>query len=312
MVFRFLRICCAWGILTLMTASTALSIEPLTNHVMDGITGQATAEQSAESRETAYALPTETTLRDDTLRLLLPKQDLSPSILDNDHTNAVIMDFLGVEANERLGLEAEDFHGKAEVGTITYTDEDTLTSVILSGTFTGFFEVPSTFQDGLAEHDIRVSESRIPDQVISDSNDGISDFILSYQGATYTAKDIIDSDTSFSARPNRQVQLVGRAGDKPLNILVPNGHGDDTTWHVMTTIPAGEAFVQIDVNRLYTHHNMKYTVKIANNKGGLNAGDPGSIPTDRSGTLGTLYMGGDGRTTIEPGSIVITTFDDGV
>jgi len=312
MAFRFLRICCAWGILTLMTASTALSIEPLTNHVMDGITGQATAEQADESRETAYIIPTETTPRDDTLRLLLPKQSLTPSILDSDHTNAVIIDFLGVEANERLGLEAEDFYGDAEVGTILYTDEETLTSVILSGTFTGYFEVPSIFKDGLAEHNILVSASRIPDQVISDSNNGISDFILSYQGATYTAKDIIESDTSFLVRPNRQVQLVGRAGDKPLNILIPNGHGEATKWNVMTTVPAGEAFVQIDVNRLYNHHTMKYTVKIANNKSGLNAGDPGSLPTDRSGTLGTLYMGGNGRTTIEPGSIVITTFDDGV
>ncbi|BCS96062.1 hypothetical protein DSLASN_16940 [Desulfoluna limicola] len=312
MASRFLWICCAWGTLTLMTASAALSIEPLTNHVMDGITGQATAEQADESRETAYVIPTETTPREDTLRLLLPKQSLTPSILDNDHTSAVIMDFLGVKADERLGLEAEDFHGEAEVGTITYTDEDTLTSVIFSGTFTGFFEVPSSFKDGLSEHDILVSSSRIPDQVISDSNEGISDFILSYQGATYTAKEIIGSDASFSARPNRQVQLVGQAGDKPLNILIPSGHGQDTTWHVMTTIPAGEAFVQIDVNRLFTHHTMKYTVKIANNKGGLNAGDPGSMPTDRSGTLGTLYMGGDGKTTIEPGTIVITTFDDDV
>ena len=312
MASRFLWIGCVWGTLTLMTASTALSIEPLTNHTMAGITGQATAQQSDESRETAYALPTETTPRDDTLRLLLPKQSLTPSILDNDHTNAVIIDFLGVEANERLGLEAEDFYGDAEVGTIIYTDEETLTSVILSGTFTGFFEVPSTFRDGLAEHDIRVSESRIPIQVIKDSNDGKSDFILSYQGTTYTAKDLVGDATSFSARPNRQGQLVGRAGDKPLNILIPSGHGDDTTWNVMTTIPAGEAFVQIDINRIFNHHTMKYTVKIANNKGGLNAGDPGSLPTDRSGTLGTLYMGGDGKTTIEPGSIVITTFDDGV
>jgi len=312
MAFRFLRICCVWSTLTLMTASTALSIEPLTNNAMDGITGQATAEQADESRETAYIIPTETTPRDDTLRLLLPKQSLTPSILDNDHTNAVIIDFLGVEANDRLGLDAEDFHGEEEIGDITYTDEESHTSVILSGNFTGYFKVPSTFKDGLTEHNIMVSASRIPDHVIDDSNNGTADFILSYQGATYTAKDLIESDTSFSARPNRQVQLVGRAGDKPLNILVPKGQGTDTTWNVITTIPAGEAFVQIDVNRIINHHSLKYKVKIANNKGGLNAGDPGSLPTDRSGTLGTLYMGGDGKTTVEPASIVITTFDDGV
>jgi len=314
MAYQILWICCVWGVLTLMTASTALSVEPLTNHAMGGITGQATVQPSNEKRETAYSIPTETTTPDDILQIGRPDQSMTLSTLGSDRYNAVLLDFLGVKANEKLGIEAKDFHGKAEVGNIVYTDEDTLTSVVLSGTFTGFFEVPSLFKDGRNEHEIQVSPSNIPQQIIDSYNNGKGshDFILSYHGTAYDPGDISESTPSIIAKPNRQAQLVGRAENKPLNILVPRGYGDKTTWNVITTIEPGKSFVHIDINRLTTHHNLKYTIKIANNEEGLNAGDTGSRPTDRSGTLGTLYMGGDGKTTIEPGSIVITTFDDGV
>ncbi|VVS95211.1 hypothetical protein [Desulfoluna spongiiphila] len=311
---RILWICCVWSILTLMIPSAVLSIEPLTNNAMGSITGQATVQPSNEKRETVYSISTETTTPDDTLQVELPDQSMTPSTLDSDHYNAVLIDFLGVEANEKLGIQAEDFHGEAEVGNIVYTDEDTLTSVVLSGTFTGFFKVPSIFKDGRIEHEIQVSPSNIPQQVIDSYNNGNGshDFILSHQGTAYTPGDISEVTPSIIAKPNRQAQLVGRAVNKPLNILVPRGHGDNTTWNVITTIAPGKSFVHIDINRLTTHHNLKYTIKIANNESGLNAGDTGSRATDRSGTLGTLYMGGDGKTTVEPGSIVITTFDDGV
>jgi len=314
MTSRILWICCVWGTLTLLTASTAFSIEPLTNNAMGTITGQATVQPSNENRETVYSVATEVMVPDDTLQIALPDQSMTPSTLDSGQHNAVLIDFLGVEANEKWGIKAEDFHGEAEVGDIVYTDEDTLTSVVLSGTFTGFFEVPSVFKDGRIEHEIQVSPSSIPQQVIDSYNNGrgTHDFILSYQGTAYNPDDISESTPSIIAKPNRQAQLVGRAENKPLNILVPRGHGDNTTWDVITTIEPGKAFVHIDINRLTTHHKLKYTIKIANNEKGLNAGDTGSRPTDRSGTLGTLYMGGEGKTIVEPGSIVITTFDDGV
>lgn len=312
MASRILWICCVWTTLSLSTATTALSMEHLTNHAMAGITGQATVQPSNEKRETAYSLPTETTTPDDILRIERPKQSMTPSILDSNRSNAVLIDFLGVEADDSLGIEAADFHGDTDVGTIVYTDEDTLTSVIFSGLFTGYYEVPSRFKDGRDVHEVRVSAARIPPAVIESYNKGESDFILSYQGTCYDPDDISETTPSIFAKPNRQAQTVGRAGKKELNILVPSGHGDETSWHVITTVQPGEAFVQIDVNRLVTHHTLKYTIKIANNKEGLNAGDPGSRPADRSGTLGTLYMGGNGKTTVEPGSVVITTFDDGV
>lgn len=297
-----------------MTATTASSIEPLTNNAMSAITGQATVQPSNEKRETVYSVPTEVTPSNDTLHIELPNQSMVPSTLDDDRYNAVLIDFLGIEGNEKLGIEAEDFHGEVEVGNIVYTDDDTLTSVVLSGTFTGYFKVPSVFKDGRTQHEVQVSPSHIPQQVIDsyDHGNGTHDFILSHQGTAYTPEDISDSTPSIMAKPNRQAQLVGRAETKPLNILVPRGHGDNTTWNVITTIEPGKSFVHIDINRITTHHKCKYTIKIANNENGLNAGDVGSRPTDRSGTLGTLYMGGNGSTTVEPGTVVITTFDDGV
>ena len=308
----FLFIYSVWLTLALTMAPMAFSLEALNNHTMGNITGQATVNPSPETRETAYPIETEIAPLKDTLQLLLPKPYLLPDTLDYAEYNAVFIDFIGTEANERLGIEATNFHGSAEVGAIHYTDEDSLVSVVLDGQFTGFFNVPSEFSDGHREHTIHVSASKLPAQLLADYKKGDSDFILSYQGAIYTAETITDETSTFTVRPNRQVQTVGVAGEKPLSILVPRGHGDETTWSVITTIPKGDTFVQIDVNRMTTHHTMKYAIKIANNEQGLNAGDIGSKHTDSSGTLGTLYMGGNGKVTVEPATLIITTFNDDV
>lgn len=309
MAYRVLCIWGAWVAFSLMTANATQAMEPLPPHALDGITGQATAQPSNETRETTHAIPTETTEYDDILQVVLPKPRLLPSTLDTHGYSTVFMDFLGVEADAALGIPEEDFHGSVTVGNIVYTDEESLTSVILAGSFTGHFEIPTRFSDGLKAHQILASASRIPGEIVAEYNNDTSDFILSYQGTTYTPENLTESDQSFTTMPNRQVQTVGRAGNKDLHILAPQGHGDKTTWNLIATISKDKPFVQIDVNRLVTHHALKYTVKIANNRDGLNAGDPGSQPTDRSGTLGTLYMRGNGKTAIEPGTVVISTFD---
>ena len=309
---QFLFIYGVWLTLALTMAPKAFSLEPLNNHAMGNITGQATIVPSPEARETAYPIETETAPLKDTLQLLLPKPYLLPDTLDYADYNSVFIDFIGTEANDSLGIDAKNFHGNADVGAIHYTDEKSLVSVVLDGQFTGFFEVPSVFSDGLKEHTIHVSTSQLPSQVIEAYKKGDSDFILSYQGAIYTAETLTEETSTFTVRPNRQVQTVGHSGLKPLSILVPRGHGEETTWSVIATLPKDNTFVQIDINRLTIHHTLKYAIKIANNDKGLNAGDMGSKSTDRSGTLGTLYMGGNGKVTVEPATLIITTFNDDV
>ncbi|SCY12425.1 hypothetical protein [Desulfoluna spongiiphila] len=298
MAYRVLRIFVMWVTAALTIPSASPAIESLTNHAMDHITGQATAQQSNEDRETAYTVATEVHPPDDTLHPVLPKPTMAPSTLDGDHTNTVILDFLGVEANERLGTDAEDFNGEVEVGNIFYLDEDTQTYVHLHGTFFGEFVVPSTYDDGSSFKTIRVSKERL-DDVYPDGN-----YLLSYQGSTYMEKDLID-ETSYRAYPNRQAQTVAKTGERPLHLLIPHGEGDSTQWRLFTTIPAETDFIQIDINRLVTRNSGAYTVKLSNNAAGLNAGNVGAAAGDYSGTLGTLYFSGE--TLVEGGTVVITT-----
>lgn len=300
MAYRVLRIffIFIWATVALTGASVPSAMETLTNHAMESITGQATAQQSNEARETAYIVATEVYPEDDTLHPLQPKPTLTPSTLNGDNTNTVILDFLGVEANERLGIEAEDFNGDVEVGNIFYLEEDTGTYVHLHGTFFGQFIVPSTFEDGSRYKTIRVSKAHM------EAPPSNGDTLLSYQGNTYTEGDIT-TETSFRAYPNRQAQTVARTGERPLHLMIPHGEDDTTQWRVFTTIPADTSFIQVDINHLITRNSGAYTVKLSNNSAGLNAGDIGGAPGDYSGILGTLYFSGE--TLVEGGTVVITT-----
>ncbi|WP_300666753.1 hypothetical protein [Desulfoluna sp.] len=298
MTCRVLRIVVVWITFLLLNTSVALAIESLTNHAMDGITGQAVVEQSNEARETTYSVQTETMAHDDILRMALPKQSMSPSTSSSADTHSVIIDFLGIEGDARRGIDAKDFHGDVEVGNIFYRDEDTLTYVHLHGTFLGEFTVPSTYADKVTRFKtILASKDRIKGANLE------GHYLLSYQGNLYTKNDLSDK-ASFLIYPNRQVQTVGKTGDVPLNLLIPHGEKENTEWRLFTTIPAKTNFVQIDINRLITTHNAAYTVKLSNNAKGLNAGDIGASPEDHTGVLGTLYFAGE--TLVEGGTMVIT------
>ncbi|MCG8470280.1 MAG: hypothetical protein MI742_00285 [Desulfobacterales bacterium] len=311
--FSIVSLCSCACVLASVLAHAAT---PLTNHDLSGITGQATANPSDESRrDTTYPSPTEVDPNTDELQVVLPKAKMVPSNINETNNNTVILDFLPSPEAPDLGIfDSDDFQGFVDVGNIVYTDNDTHTSIVLDGQFTGYFLVPSYFghtQDGvpITEHTISVNASHIPQDVKARYQAGTSDFLFHYQGTGYSSQDVLKGGplAPITAYPNRQAQMVGKAPkDKDLDILVPSGHGDNSGWHLLATIPKGESFIKIDMNRLVNHHTAKYTVKIGNNKMGLNAGDPGSSPTDRSGTLGTLYMGGDGKTIVEPGCIIIT------
>ena len=294
------------------------AMEPMSAKDMSGIVGQATATPSNESRETIYTTPTEVAPGTDILQVPLPRPEMVPSIVAEEKNKTVLIDFLPSETAPQYDVfDTYDFQGSVDVGNIIYTDNDTNTSIILDGIFTGYFLVPSTFEDGESTHTLTFTNSNFPDDVKERFQDGKTDIHFGYQGTVYSAGSVIGladkEKLELTARPNRQAQLVGRAPyDKDLDILHPVGHGESTQWKLLTTISAGEAFIKIDINRLVNHHKAKYTIKLANNEKGLNAGDPGSQPSDYSGTLGTLYMGGEGKTTIEPGTIVITTIKDAI